>query len=321
MNRHVRDYPLFEQFSITALQLIKLFSFIAAGYLLRRLSLLPDQTGIVLSKLEVYLFLPALCFRTMANNFRPSVIKEQSTMLLISLAVLSVTFLLSRLLARFFTADKNIREVYSYSFTIPNLGYLGYPLVLALFGELTLFHFMVFTIPYSIFIYTVGIYILNPNRSWSFKSMINPSMIALFLGIAAGLGNIRMPSVVMETMDLASDCMAPVAMLLTGFVLGAFLPGRLLGRLKVHVATWIRLIVLPLGVFAALRLFQVNPDTIMLAVILLAMPFGLNTVIFTQTTGGDSTEGAQLTFVSYIYSLFTVPLVISLLLHLLGYST
>ena len=72
---------MFEQFSITALQLIKLFSFIAAGYLLRRLSLLPDQTGIVLSKLEVYLFLPALCFRTMANNFRPSVIKEQSTML------------------------------------------------------------------------------------------------------------------------------------------------------------------------------------------------------------------------------------------------
>lgn len=313
-----RQTPLLEQLSVTALQLIKLFSLVAAGYLLRRKLLLPEQTGIVLSKLEVYLFLPALCFRTMANNFRPQVILEQGSMILISLAIITLTFLLSRLLASFFTADRDIREVYSYSFTIPNLGYLGYPLVLALFGELMLFRYMVYAIPYQIFIYTIGAYLLNPNRSWTFRSFANPSMIALFLGIAAGLSGMRIPAVFMETLDLAAGCMAPVAMLLTGFVLGAFQPGRLLMNLKAHVASWIRLLALPLAVFIVLRLLRIDPETVLLAVVLLAMPFGLNTVIFSQSNGGDSAEGAQLCFVSHLYSLVTVPVIIGVLLHVLG---
>ena len=309
---------MLDQLIVTALQLAKFFALIAFGYFLCRKAMLPDQTGVVLSKLEVLLFLPALCFRTMVRNFRLQVIQEQGSMILVSLVVITVTFLISRLLARRFSDNRDIREVYSYSYTIPNLGYLGYPLVLALFGELMLFRYMVYAIPYQIFIYTIGIYILNPKRAWNFKSVINPSMIALFLGIAAGMTEIRIPAIAMETLDLAANCMAPVAMILTGFVLGAFTPKQLIMKRKVHIASWIRLLVIPLIVFIALWLLKINSETILLAVILLSMPFGLNSVIFPQTNGGDSTEGAQLCFVSHLYSLATLPVMISLLLIVLG---
>lgn len=309
---------MFDQLIITALQLAKFFALIAFGYFVRRRLLLPDQTGVVLSKLEVMLFLPALCFRTMARNFSLPVVAEQGSMILISFAVIAATFLLSRLLVRWFSVDRNTREIYSYSLTVPNFGYLGYPLVVSLFGELMLFRYMVYAIPYQIFVYTIGAYLLNPKRTLTARSVVNPSMVALFLGMLAGLTEIRIPAIAMETLDLAAGCMAPVAMVLTGFVLGSFTPGQLFLKSKVHVASWIRLLALPAVVALVLWLLRVDTATILLATLLQAMPFGLNSVIFPQTNGGDSAEGARLCFVSHLYSLVTLPVVISLLLLVLN---
>ncbi|MCK9251968.1 MAG: hypothetical protein GX821_00480 [Clostridiaceae bacterium] len=308
-----------EPLSVTALQLVTFFSLFAAGYLLRRSARLPDQTGLVLSRLEVLLFLPALCFNTMAKNFQAQVFRDQGPMILTGFLVVAVTYGAARLLAGRFTRDPITRDVYVYSFTVPNLGYLGYPLVLALFGETTLFRYMVYAIPYQLFIYTVGIYILNPARTFTFKSILNPSMAALFAGIVVGLLRIPLPEVVTDTLNLAAQCMAPVAMLLTGFVLGAFTPGKLLSGLKSHIAAWIRLAVIPLAALAVFRLAGADPETTLLAVLLLAMPFGLNGVIFPQAHGKDSTEGAQICFVSHLYSLISLPLMIALLLAVLDW--
>jgi malate permease and related proteins len=309
---------LIEQFSITALQLLKFFSLIAFGYAARRKNWLPQQTGVVLSKLEVLLFLPALSFRTMSRNFRVSIIFDQGFLILISLFIVVVTFIIARFLSKMFTKDRNIREIYAYSFTIPNLGYLGYPLVLALFGEALLFRYMIYALPYQIFIYTVGITILNPKQAWTFRSIINPSMVALFLGIAVGLTGWTIPDIASETLSLAANCMGPVAMVLTGFILGSFAPRDLIGRWHVHVAAWIRLLAIPLCVFVILYFLRIETETIFLGTLLLSMPFGLNGVIFPQTHGGDSTEGAQMCFVSHAYSLVTLPLMIGLIIIVLG---
>lgn len=306
-----------EQFMVTALQLAKFFAFIIFGYLVRRLDFLPEQSGTVLSKLEVALFLPALVFRTMASNFRLEVILAQGPMILVSLAIVAVTFFLSRPLARLFSKDPDIIEVYSYSFTVPNIGYLGYPLVLGLFGELMLFHFMIYAIPYQIFIYSVGVYMLNPYRTFSFKALLNPSMLALAGGIIVGLFGLQLPQVANDTLDLAAACMAPIAMILTGFVLGSFAPRQLLAHKKMHLASIFRLLLIPLLALFILRWIGLDAEIIMLAVILLSLPFGLNSVIFPQTYGVDSSEGARLCFASHLYSLVSLPLVTSLLLYLL----
>ena len=72
-------------FTATLSQTAFLFSFIAAGYLLSRCKLVPDNAQAVLSKLENYLFLPALVLGTFVDNFTVSTLSTAWRLLLSSL--------------------------------------------------------------------------------------------------------------------------------------------------------------------------------------------------------------------------------------------
>lgn len=304
---------LAETFYITINQMIKLFVFLLCGFFFKKKALSPDTTATVLSKLEVNIFLPCLCFNSFSENFTLSTISEKLPLLGISLIVLGLSFLLSVLLSRIFAKNSFIRDVYVYSYTIPNLGFIGYPLIAAVFGDEMLFNFMVFCIPFNIFIYTAGIYMLNPNKEFTFKKLANPSLIAMFIGMMTGILSIPVPSFLTGITTSASACMAPVAMILTGFVLANSSIRKLFGDIKIYIAAFIRLAVIPLAAFGIFWLTGIHDLPFILSVSLLCLPFGLNSVVFPEAYGGDSTPGAQLCCISNIMGIITIPLIFSLI--------
>ena len=136
------------------------------------------------------------------------------------LVLLSIVFALALLLSRFFAKDRNTRDIYTYSFTIPNYGYVGYALMAALYGETMLFRMMIFVLPISVFTYTIGMYLLLPYKTITWKRLLNPSFLGILLGLLVGLFEIPMPAVITQA-AAAQACMAPLAMILTGFVIGS----------------------------------------------------------------------------------------------------
>lgn len=306
-----------ETFAITLNQMIKLFAFMVCGFVLQK-KVLPDSTGGVLSKLEVNVFLPALCFNTFASQFHLNTFAEKWPHLLVGTVLIVVTGLAAVPASRLFGKDQVTRDVYNYSLAMPNLGYLGYPLIGAVFGEQMMLDAMLVGLPYQFYVYTVGLHILKPNRDkFTLKKLINPPMIAIGLGMIVGMLDWQVPAVLDETLTMAADCMAPVAMILSGFILGRAGLKKMLGSPKVYVATLLRLAVIPLLAVGAELLMGVKGDVIMLSGVLLGMPFGLNTVVFPEAYGGDGTVGAQLCFASNILGLASVPLLFGLLVQLM----
>lgn len=302
-----------EIFSVALSQMLVLFIFMLLGYLLQRKKLAPPSTGKSLSSLLVNIFLPALNVKVFAANVTPAVLKEKSTLILASCVILGVTFLLSPHLAKLFAKSPRQREVYTYAFTIANYGYLGYPLVEAVFGEEALFSMMVFCIPYSVAVYTWGMYILNPNKELNIKKLLNPTTAAMVVGIVLGLTGLKLPPVLTNTLEMGSACMAPCAMILTGFVLAKNPLREVLAAPKMYLASLIRLILIPGAVGILLYLFHLRGELLMAAVMTLAMPMGLNNVVFPEAFGGDSITGAQSCIISNLLGLVTIPLMVSLL--------
>ena len=302
-----------EIFSVALSQMLVLFIFMLLGYLLQRKELAPPSTGKSLSSLLVNIFLPALNIKVFAANVTPAVLKEKSTLILASCVILAITFLLSPHLAKLFAKSPRQREVYTYAFTIANYGYLGYPLVEAVFGEEALFSMMVFCIPYSVAVYTWGMYILNPNKELNIKKLLNPTTTAMVVGIVLGLTGLKLPTVLTNTLEMGSACMAPCAMILTGFVLAKNPLREVLAAPKMYLASLIRLILIP-GV-AGILLYSLHlpSELLMAAVMTLAMPMGLNNVVFPEAFGGDSITGAQSCIISNLLGLVTIPLMVSLL--------
>ncbi len=302
-----------EMFFNSLQQTLILFCFMAIGYTLRKTGILPSNSGSTLSKLEVYIFLPFLTFRIFATQLNMDNINAKAPILLIALIVIACLLVISFPLSRIFAKERYQRHIYYYSFTVANYGYMGYALMGLAFGEEMLLDMMIFALPFSFFIHTVGIYILMPQGKMSFKRLLNPIFIALFAGCAAGLLEIPLPGVILSIAKSASDCMAPAAMLLTGIIIAGVSFKSLVSEFKILPASILRLIVIPGITLLILTFAGVSDRIIVITGMMLAMPMGLNTIIFPEAFGEDSLTGARLAFVSSALGLVTIPFVLTYL--------
>ena len=304
-------------FQITVEQMAILFLFMALGYLLMKRGFVPKDSASTLSKLQVYVFLPAMVFKTFVG-LRAEEALSKLPLLGVSLALLLACLLAAVLIARVAARTPMERDIYIYSLTIPNLGYMGYPLVEAVMGPEMLLDFMIFVIPFNIFIYTAGMYILNPNKKFTLTKIVNAPMVAMALGIVLGLCGWQAPAFLVSACASASGCMAPCAMLLTGFVLAGQPFLSMVKELRSYVLSVIKLLAMPLATLGVMYLLHVPQRAALAAVITVTMPFGLNSVVFPEAMGGDSTSGARLCFLGNLMAILTIPLMFNLLYGVYG---
>lgn len=302
-------------FLTTLNQTTVLLFIMSLGYILGKLKLLDQNAGTVLSRLESFIFLPAVVFQSFSRNFTVKVFTEQKGILISGFIILIAGLIISIFLAKLFTKDKDLNKIYIYAFTISNNGYMGLTLVGSVFGDDALFKMILFCIPANIFIYTVGIMLLTPQSGKiSFKSLLNPSIIAMVAGAVIGIIGIQLPLIVDEAATSLSKCMAPVAMLLTGFIIAKNNILELLKAKKAYFASLIRLVVLPIVGGVILKLIGVPEDLMIVSLAFLSMPIGLNTVVFPAAYGGNSTVGAQMAFISHTLSIITIPIIFAIFL-------
>lgn len=302
-----------QTFVVTFEQMLVLFAFMVIGFILARSKAVPDTASAAISKMEVTTFLPAMVFQTFSQNLTRSMVAEKAVILVVSAISLVVVYGLARVLSGLFSKEPATRAVYTYGLCIPNLGYIGYPLVQAVFGDAMLLDMMVFALPYVLFCYTVGMTILNPSYKLSWKALLTPTNGAILLGIVVGLCEIPLPGVVTTLASKASACMAPLGMIMTGFVLArsplrdAFTNGRM------ALASLLRMIGMAAVMGLILYALNLRGPVLTVAVAAMAMPMGINNVIFPEAYGGDSRTGAQSCCISNVLGMVTLPLVFAVL--------
>ena len=288
-------------------QVFILFVFAVIGYVLSKTKVVKNEHSKILSKLLVYVFLPSNIFKTFAANCNPEYFSK-NYVLIITSAVIIVTLVITAYLAsKLFSKDKYERSVYEYSMVIPNYGYMGYALAESLTGEAGLLNIMMFALPVACYTYTRGFCILT-KRNMSFKKMANPILISMFAGVVAGLVKIPIAGTVSAVLNKASACMAPVSMLLAGIVISEFKIKELLTSYKSYIIVALRLFIIPVCI-GMITLNICGKEVSQTAVLLYAMPCGLNTIVFPKTVDGNCKIGASLAFISNILACLSIPVV------------
>lgn len=302
-------------FTATLNQMLVLFIFMALGFFLNKKRLLPLDDSVVLSKLETYAFVPCLVFSVFCKYCTVENFKQKWTYMLYGAAVMAVSLPIGIVLAKFFAKDGYLKKIYTYSFAVANFSFMGNAVVLGVFGEKVLFDYMIFTLPLNLYVYSIGTASLIPTEKGgklSVKTFVNPIFIALILGAVCGLLSVPLPKFITTAISSAGACMSPLAMLLTGFVIGEYSLKTLASDKKVYLASVIRLIILPSTFMAVLLLLKTDKDIIRVALCATAMPLGLNTVVFPAAYDGDTTPGAGMALVSHLISVITIPVMFSI---------
>lgn len=309
-------------FVSTLQQMLTMFTFILIGYTLRKLLILPEGSDTTMSRLEAYIFVPALSLSNCLKNCTVQTFVENYHIIFYGAIILTGAIILAHPLSRLFIRKANTNEllyqrnIYKYAMTFGNYGFMGNFIMLAVFGSEAFFRYQMFTLLASIVCNGWGMYILIPKEMnssiWTnFKNgLLKPPIIAIFVGIILGLLNVRrfIPEFLIKVFSDAGSCQGPVAMVLAGFVIGGYKIKDMLLNKKVYAASALRLVVIPAFMMIILHALGTSKDIMTLALICFATPLGLNTIVYPAAYGGDTKTGAAMATISHTFSVITIPL-------------
>ena len=291
-------------------QVLLLLLFVALGYVLCKAGKANSSHAKLISVLQVYVFLPCTVINTYSANFTIPYIREKYPLLLVSIAILAILLLVGDVLSKMLAEKGYLRTVYRYSLTLSNYGGFGYPLVGSMFGDLMLQNAMIFALPLSIYTNTHGYAILT-KTPFTLKKIFSPVVIASIVGAVIGLTGIQLPYVLDSFVDKSAACMAPVCMLLVGMVISEFDVVSLLKGKKNYIVAVLRLLILPCVIAGGVKLLGFE-DIVIPALMMYAMPCGMNTVVFPRLVDEDCQTGAALTLITSVLACVTIPICVAI---------
>jgi len=299
-------------------QLAYLFAFIAIGFLIAKCGIVSDKAAGVLSKLENFIFVPALVLETFIKNFTAEKLSSTWKIMAISLCLLLVVIPIVMLLSRLITKSRYERNIFTYGLAFSNFSFMGNAVVSALFPDIFL-TYIIFTLPLWMGIYLWGAPTLliadeeNRGIKSRLKAFLNPMFIAILIGMVIGLCSIPVPKFAMSVITTSSSCMSPIAMLLTGITLSTISFKKTFTNLRIYAVSGVRLLVLPLLFLLVARFLPLSREIFLCALCSLAMPLGLNTIVIPSAYGKDTTVAAGMALISHLFSCLTIPLIFLLI--------
>lgn len=304
-----------EVFLSTLNQIAFLFGFILIGFILAKIKFLPESAAGVLSKLENAVFIPALVLGTFIENFTTEKLSSAGNIFLISFLIFVIVLPLVLILVRLITKDKYIRNIYTYGLCFSNFGFMGNAVVKVLFPEI-FFEYIIFTLPLWIMIYLWGVPALlisdageKQSLSKRLRAFVNPMFAGMVIGMIIGLFGIPLPMWVKNLITVSSDCMSPVAMLLTGITVSAISLKKTFLNGQIYLVSIIRLILFPAIFLLAANFVPMGKTLYFCALCALSMPLGLNTIVIPAAYGKDTSIAAGMAVISHLLSAVTIPLI------------
>lgn len=303
-------YAVFEQILALFLQLL-------AGYSARKSGLLDSLLTKGLSGLLLKLALPALIIDSMQKPFSLSLLKESGVILLISLTVYASSIVIALLFPRLLAATPDERGVFSFALIFSNVGFMGYPVVFAVFGETGVFYAAIYNLPFNLLLFTLGIMIISkkiegaPPINW--KLLVNPAVAAVFVGFFFFLFSIALPRPVAVAVHQLGLLTTPLSMLLVGSLLSTMPVKKVFTDRRVYIVSLMRLLVLPFLVWLALQNLRLPEMLVGIPTVITAMPAAANSAILAEQYEGNAALASQIVFLSTLLSVLCIPLVMQLL--------
>ena len=196
-------------------KLAAMLTMVAVGWLAVRFRIIQSRDSAVLSRLTVYILQPCLICRAFQIELTPERLNGFLCALVFGTAVYIIWILALGLLKKPLRLDAVDRCSLIYS----NVGNLALPLISMILGSEYVFYASALQIPFNLLIWTHGNSIICGEKHLHIrKILLNPNIIALFIGLLLSLLQIRLPDFLDTAAGGLGNMVGPVSMLLIGMV-------------------------------------------------------------------------------------------------------
>jgi malonate transporter and related proteins len=291
------------------------FALIFCGYGAGRLRLLDETAAAGVNTFVFYFALPAFLFGLMSSSPIGEVVNVPfiGAYVTASVALFALTALVG---FRLFEIGRAEAAVQGLAAVLANTGYMGIPLVSAVFGREAAVPVVVGLTLDGVLIIPLGIMIIESSKGRAegpartalstFSALSrNPLILSIFGGLAVSTAGLAPPTPLANFLDLLGGTAGPCAL----FALGATLAGRTVasGTAEVSYMTFMKLVLHPAALFFTTTVvFTVDPLWATAALLGAALPIAANVFIVARQYDVYVTRTSSAILVSTAVSMISV---------------
>lgn len=301
--------------STVMMQLISLFLMMAAGYLIARVGIMTPEFRARLSSYTLSLAAP--CAITSA------VLESTSTpaTMISAVGVSALYFILmvafAAILVRLVRTKKEERGWDQMMLIFTNVGFMGIPVINALYGTDGVAQLSMFILMFNIVFFSYGMLLISSGEKINFKAMINPCIIAALLGLFFGVTGLRLPAVITGTLSSLGAMNTPLAMTIIGASVAHSDVRAALTNRRLYRVCSLRMIVLPLLMLLVMLPLPIDPMLKGISVLLASMPIAGNCGMIADLYAPGDMTASHAIIVSTLLSAATLPVICMLVTFLL----
>lgn len=298
---------------------IEIFLLMAIGYVLAKKGYFSKETRSQLTNIILMIVLPCSIIHSFEIDLSQELLTSTGFILIISCGIQILYALFNKVLYNHLETDKKV--CCQYSTMVSNAGFMGMPIAEEVFGATGLLYASIFLIPQRIFMWSSGLSLFAKNKQNNVLKQVltHPCIIAVYIGIIVMVlrcFQIYIPQPIEKTLQAISQCNTAMSMLVIGGILSDIHIKEVIDK-DAFMYSFYRLILIPIVIYFILQFLPVNKISIQLCVLLSAMPAASTTAMLAQKYNGNALFASKLIFVSTLLSLFTLPVCITLLNHIL----
>jgi len=297
--------------------LVGLFLLLGTGFFSVRAGFVPGSATGVFTALLMKITLPATIFTAMLRPFDAAFLKSSVVIFLLGFGLFLLFALLCFPAARLFRVKAEGRGMWMMCCTFCNNGFMGYPVILALFGEDGLALAAMMGIAFNLLVYTLGAkQVLMDSAAGGGVQLSAKSLLLTNVNAATALGlvffclQLTPPQAVLSPIQYLADVTTPLSMFLIGMTLAKGKVGEAFRDRDVFSACLMRLLLLPLLTWVILKLVPTSDPLIPCVVLItMAMPSPAVSAVLAEQYGCRTDLSAKIVFLSSLLCIVTIPLV------------
>lgn len=290
-------------------QLLILFFFMLLGFGMAKMKILDQHNSGFLSWLIVNVANPALILSGGIGNSIDR--RELFKVVLVAAGVYLFLIAVSEMAVRLLGVGRKETGIYKVLLTFTNMGFMGFPLLDAMYGAEALLYGAVFLLFFNLLIYTYGIFRIAGTAGSPaeiLKKFVNPGVAAGILAIMLAFFRVELPGSVNQAVSMLSNLTAPLSMMVIG---ASFLEVQWKGFLR-DVRLWIfvalRLVIIPVLGMLIFRNFVSNQYLLGVCFVTLAAPSGSMAAMLARQYGADYVSASKGIGLTTLLSVITMPL-------------
>ena len=289
---------------------VRILIMIALGFTLRKLKIIDEHIQKGLSNVLLYAALPMSILASSGYERTQDLTQAMLLMAGISIVYYAISLITMYFISKKLTFNDKKRRVFVTMSVFANTGFLGFPLMEALYGQKGLLLAVVYNMAYNIFMYSFGVHMLSGEVGDFKKMILNPVSLASVVAIIIFISPFKIPIIVETPIKDIGALTVPLSMIIVGSGLAPIPIRRILSDYSAYLVSFFRLLFWPALMIVGMLFLPIDPQTKAIAVLMTALPCGSMNVIFSEKYDCEPEFAARTVVQSMVLMSISLPLMI-----------